>query len=719
MTHDRQPTEERLPFDPRTVILGLWKRRLHMVVWIAAALGLGAVGAYAFGFRVWDAEAVLLYQPPAEQLTGGMYSAPSIKTQLHMVAVEQNLAETRLRLNLEAPLASIGKAIDVENPRDSHLLVIRATWRNPRTAARIADTLCDVFVTRQAQIRRRELSMTLRDLESRLNVVKSEMRSAGVRDSNLSPEEQRHLHERETEHLRSKLSSIDVMYERAVADRLAAETELVEVTRIIEEVKDRVANEKASAEEVANLSNLNIQAERLRDSIHDDRSKRVHDIRLEQWRKRLDHSRMLFEKGYLSQEEFDFELSEFEKSKVVAVDTDQIKQWKSELDSLYQKIQPRAESRTASAPILHDLMVRRYHTQLERAGAERRCQQLDVLRKRMRDRFDSFVEGGGNVTASEEQVVAWHRERRDLEQTLAKVRAVYEADESNFGVVSETAVPGRPSRSYGKLFFVAIAGIASLLGCGLLLGVELADTRIKSATDLALRIGLPVLGSLPDQSDGCTLADGEEEGPLFDPVRLVARRLRTAVPDKGACVLVVSAEPGEGRTMLASHLAACFGEQGEQVLLVDGQLRRHENDGPDLRTLLEDQTRDRAGLGDFLSGRAENVDDVVAATRLKGVRCLPRSESPVTPDLIRSRRMRELLVELLADGDLVLIDGPPSMRRADDELLAEQVDAIVLVVESHRCTAGALRKVIERLETLATPIVGVVLNRVQVPYHNV
>ena len=75
-----------------------------------------------------------------------------------------------------------------------------------------------------------------------------------------------------------------------------------------------------------------------------------------------------------------------------------------------------------------------------------------------------------------------------------------------------------------------------------------------------------------------------------------------------------------------------------------------------------------------------------------------------------SERMKSVFAQIRDAYDLVLIDAPPSIVAGDAVLLANLVDAIMLVVHSDRDDRGLVARVLRELGESRAEILGVMLN---------
>ncbi|MFN8091845.1 MAG: hypothetical protein U0599_06405 [Vicinamibacteria bacterium] len=118
-----------------------------------------------------------------------------------------------------------------------------------------------------------------------------------------------------------------------------------------------------------------------------------------------------------------------------------------------------------------------------------------------------------------------------------------------------------------------------------------------------------------------------------------------------------------------------------------------------------------SGLAGYLSYEADSLADVTRPTPLVGVACLPSAGETPVPDLIASRRMGAMLDEASERFSVVVVDASPVLASADAEILAESMDAVLLVVRSQGPSAATVKKAVRRLKATGVAIAGVVLNR--------
>ena len=169
----------------------------------------------------------------------------------------------------------------------------------------------------------------------------------------------------------------------------------------------------------------------------------------------------------------------------------------------------------------------------------------------------------------------------------------------------------------------------------------------------------------------------------------------------------MSQNPDEGKTTTAASLAEVLAEAGDQVILVDANLRR-----PRLHEIYG--VANTVGLTGLLMQDVENV--MLSPTRVKNLRLLTSGPVPLSPsELLTSKRMMQTLASLRENADFVIFDTPPLASASDALILASRVDGTLPVVQAGRARSQDVRQTIARLQEAKATILGIVLNKAKSP----
>ncbi len=170
-------------------------------------------------------------------------------------------------------------------------------------------------------------------------------------------------------------------------------------------------------------------------------------------------------------------------------------------------------------------------------------------------------------------------------------------------------------------------------------------------------------------------------------------------------IAVTSAEPGEGKTTLAVHLAVANAARGKKTLLVDGDLRR-----PSVHSKFG--LTQQLGLSNVLTGELTWREALHAIEGRPNLDILPAGPgSHRAADLI-GPRLSELLDEFAKDYSLVILDSPPLLGFAECLQMASAADGVLIITRAGETKRKTVATVVSTLQRIRANIIGVVLNRV-------
>jgi capsular exopolysaccharide synthesis family protein len=257
---------------------------------------------------------------------------------------------------------------------------------------------------------------------------------------------------------------------------------------------------------------------------------------------------------------------------------------------------------------------------------------------------------------------------------------------------------------------------------GLLLGflfAIMADRMcngFRSLQKLQSVTGLPVLAILPELSRRRPRKAALEvvcrpHSEFSEAVHALEISLaRSYVGGRGAKVFaVMSALPGEGKTVTAVSVARRLAIYGKRVVLVDGDLRR-----PNVSMTLG-VSNTRYDLGDYLSRRCL-LDEAICADPHSSLLALPASRGLKVSDEGNHSAMAALIQHLRGISDIVIIDTPPVLAVQDALLLAELSDGALFVIRWAKTSREAVLRALKLLRDFGIPLVGTSLVRTQAQY---
>ena len=368
---------------------------------------------------------------------------------------------------------------------------------------------------------------------------------------------------------------------------------------------------------------------------------------------------------------------------------------------------------------------------------------FDTLRAEESALEQAIAEREERIMALNEQGVQFNILRREFEtnrelydgllQRMKEIGVAAGVQENNISVIDVAQTPNSAFKpAMGKN--LAIASMLGLMvGVALALLLEFLDSTLRRTEDVERLIDRPVLGLVPllrtgDRGRGRRRRRAaSRKGPRADrslthysathpgsSVSEAFRSLRTSLmfstPEgMPRSVMVTSASPSEGKTSTAANLATVLAQNGSRVLIIDADLRKpslHKDFGkprsPGLTNSIAQVQR---------SGSLETP--AIHETDVDGLALMPAGHSTPSPaELLSSSRFSQVIADCRSIYDYVIIDAPPIIGLADAVILSRIVDGVVLVAAAGQTGKENFRVAVRRLQQVQAPVLGVVLNRV-------
>ena len=262
-------------------------------------------------------------------------------------------------------------------------------------------------------------------------------------------------------------------------------------------------------------------------------------------------------------------------------------------------------------------------------------------------------------------------------------------------------LPFKPQPLLNLLLGVALGFLA---GVAAAVGLEVVNDTIKTREDVRKKLDLSCVGIVPKSAgkQGILEELKNPTSPVSEAYSALIAALRYSTEDGMPKVLsLTSAGPGEGKSSSAFAIAQTYARLGRRVLLIDSDLRK-----PAFKTETDD-----VGLSHLLT-TDEPVADHLLPTQHENLTLLPSGPVPPNPaDLLSTGRLRKIVAEASDLFDLVLIDAPPTLGLADSPLLAAVAGNAIFIVEAGKTRTRAVIDALNRLETVGTHILGVVLTK--------
>lgn len=295
-------------------------------------------------------------------------------------------------------------------------------------------------------------------------------------------------------------------------------------------------------------------------------------------------------------------------------------------------------------------------------------------------------------------------------------------------IVAKATPPLRPSSpKTGLVLLLALAGCITV-GAAAAFILEFADRTLRRPDQVEGELGLLSLGSVPrfnpretgrqtpsrrDVSvSGAQMSELELginnwlSGVNGETLRYVKVMLDESLrPKKGARTLaIVSPNADEGKTAIALGLAMLMARSGKRTLLIDADVR-----DPSLTRALQPSA---VGSTALTLGASPFVVDSGKRREL-GFHFLavPRSPQAHPSEVLASDAIAEMLQELRARYDYIIVDTPSLKPYVDVAASASLFDAFVMIAEAGRTTLDDIRHAVNRSGPISERLLGVLINK--------
>jgi len=302
-------------------------------------------------------------------------------------------------------------------------------------------------------------------------------------------------------------------------------------------------------------------------------------------------------------------------------------------------------------------------------------------------------------------------------ERLNQSRATGDNQNSDIRLADPATPPLSPESSKGLKLIIIAVFLSILAGFGLAVLVELFDNTVMSSNDIAKKLGFTSLGQIPKITELSATEDNpniahqyfseNKQSPFAEAVRTLRSSIMlSSLGQDKLRVMFTSTQPSEGKTSLAISTAAAFG-QIKKTLLIDGDLRRPSV----LGAITGDAHMKSMGISDLCIGLASE-EDCIQHVKKFGIDVLTSGTlSPNPQELFCSADFTQVLNRLSEKYEVIIIDSPPCGGLSDSHLLASQVDDLIYVVKAGTAPVNRIRATLQSLQQINAPIKGIVLNQ--------
>lgn len=278
-------------------------------------------------------------------------------------------------------------------------------------------------------------------------------------------------------------------------------------------------------------------------------------------------------------------------------------------------------------------------------------------------------------------------------------------------IISRATVPTTASPRFVTVIGIAIPA-SFVIAFLFVFMAEAVDPSLRTTEHVDRFLGLPVLATVPELDPRISSHDPADT-VINQPSSSFAESIRGLylglslenAKDAPKVLLVTSAVPGEGKTVIAVSLARLAARNGRRTIIVDADFRR-----PSVARTMKIPAS-TGGVLDVLDGRSV-LENCIAIDKQSRAFVLPGASKPGNPsDLMATDALQNLIASLRGKYDLVVIDSAPLLPVNDTLLLSRFSDAALFVTQTGKTSRDAVAAALRLLNSTSVSVAGVVLTR--------
>ncbi len=297
---------------------------------------------------------------------------------------------------------------------------------------------------------------------------------------------------------------------------------------------------------------------------------------------------------------------------------------------------------------------------------------------------------------------------KNLNIKAAEAKLAEAATIPDVSVLDPAVAPLKPTRNTAPVIILGAIGAALALGVLLAIVLDQVDKRFRYPEQATDDLGLFILGVVPVIDTKGKRKSADEASQVVEAFRTIRMNVRYAAdPSRPLTMTITSPGPNDGKSLISSNLALSFAEAGARTLLIDGDIRRGEL----AKTF---GTQSRPGIVEYLDGTALIAEVLHPATAHPNLTIMPAgARRKRAPELLATPRLQQLINQMSAEYDVVIVDSPPLGAGFDAYALATATGNLALVMRAGTTDRKMAAAKMATVDTLPVRVMGAVLNGIK------
>jgi succinoglycan biosynthesis transport protein ExoP len=306
---------------------------------------------------------------------------------------------------------------------------------------------------------------------------------------------------------------------------------------------------------------------------------------------------------------------------------------------------------------------------------------------------------------------------RGILNRMEEARLASDDITTTISIVEKADLPRKPmGRGLLQIMIVGLfLGVS--VGVAVVLMLDKLEDKIISAADIEKRMRLKILALLPhvvkttreQLALTVTTKKFSQMTEAFAGLRALLESPR--YQEINRCVLVISTQPEEGKTITVCNLALSYAQSGLKTLLVDFDMRR-----PRIARIFGVLEKAQASLLHVLDKGDTALFPLLPVEteydRLHVV--VSKAAEEISPaDIMGRRTVKDFIDWAKQNYDRIIIDSPPFGLVSDSVVLGQQAGAVVIVCRLGRSRYHPIVHAVREFRHADCKVIGAIINDVR------
>ncbi len=372
-----------------------------------------------------------------------------------------------------------------------------------------------------------------------------------------------------------------------------------------------------------------------------------------------------------------------------------------------------AENQTLN-PVYQEILTGIISSESKVHVFEARIDAVNELRKEYEGQLSTLPKIEQRLLELERKITVKENLYTLLLEKLEEAKIEEAAVIGNAAVVDSAITPNSPVKPNKKLS-LAIGGVLGIfLGMLIIFLMEYLDKTLKTEEEIERYGRKNIIGRVPliseEETENELFVKNKPVSPQSEALKLTASNIEFMMQDDKV-LGITSVTPLEGKTFISVNLAYAFASKGNNVLLLDFDMRR-----PRIEKILGLETKkeykEMPGIADILT---EDISlDKAVRHYDQNIDVVTHGNIPPNPTiLLSSKKLDEVLGKFKELYDVIIVDTPPALVTSDVSLMGNRLDGIAMVVRPGFAPRDGLQISVKNLSNAGVKVYGFIVNGVE------